>query len=97
MFLQAVIEEWQDGLAIKRKLQHRLKTCSHIGKPFCFDFESEERANNNQEQNTVTSQRGAEASSRSKRNKWGVARRGDLFMPDLSLNSLERSATGLRC
>jgi len=39
-------------------------------------------------------QRGAEARSRSKRNKWGVARRGDLFMPDLRLNSLERSATG---
>jgi len=61
-----------------------------------FVFGSEERANNNQKQNTGPFQRGAEASSRSKRNKWGVARRGGLFMPDLSLNSLEQSATGLR-
>jgi len=42
-----------------------------------FDSGSEERASSNQKQNTVASQRGAEASSRSKRNKWGVARRED--------------------
>jgi len=48
---------------------------------------------NNQKQNTVTFQRGAEASSSLKRNKWG-SRRGATFMPDLSLNSPERSASG---
>jgi hypothetical protein len=41
----------------------------------CFQpillFEREERANNNQKQNTVTFQRGAEASSSLKRNKLG--------------------------
>jgi hypothetical protein len=42
----------------------------------CF-FEREERANKNQKQNTVTFQRGAEASSSLKRNKWGAARRED--------------------
>jgi hypothetical protein len=39
--------------------------------------ESEVRASNNQKQNTVTLQRGAEASSSAKRNKWRVARRED--------------------
>ena len=40
-------------------------------------FKSDERASNNQKQNTVTLPRGAGASSSSKRNKWGVAHRGD--------------------
>jgi hypothetical protein len=43
---------------------------------FVFGFGSEVRASNNQEQNAVTLQRGTEASSSSKRNKWGAARRG---------------------
>ena len=42
---------------------------SIVGNPFVFDFGSEERANANQKQNTLTLQRGAEAGSRSKRNK----------------------------
>jgi hypothetical protein len=33
-------------------------------------FDREERASKNQKQNTVTFQRGAEASSSTKRNKW---------------------------
>jgi hypothetical protein len=46
-----------------------------------------------QKRNMVTIRCGTEASSSSKRNKWRVARREEPFMPDLSLNSLERSAT----
>jgi hypothetical protein len=46
-----------------------------------------------QKRNMVTIRCGTEASSSSKRNKWRVARREEPFMPDLSLNSLVRSAT----
>jgi hypothetical protein len=56
-------------------------------------FVSEERASEIIESKIQSLfQRGVEASSSLKRNKWKVARRGHLFMPDLSLNLLERSA-----
>ena len=61
-------------------------------------FGSEERANNHQKQNTATLCRGAEASSSSKRNKWGVARREEPVYAgfELELVGAERSTCAIR-
>src|SRR5580700_10020891 len=62
--------------------------------PFWFwIFVSEERASEIIESKIQSLfPRGADPSSSLKRNKWGVARRGPWFMPDLSLNSVEPNA-----
>jgi hypothetical protein len=70
------------------------KTLRHVSNPFCFlIFEREERAGKNQKQNTVTFQRGAEASSSLKRNQWGAARGEDPVYAgfELELAGAERS------
>jgi hypothetical protein len=69
---------------------------NHVGmfspNPFWFlIFVIEVRASNNQKQNTVTFQRGAEASSRLKRNKWGQPVGGNAYAGfELELGGAER-------